>query len=279
MVGTDTNPLHWNLHASEFWTNTSHTLIRGQLMRLFESVRWLQFPIQVWTEHTSINVVTVHPLWGNEYSKKCFYPFTEEPPFTSSEGCSDHEVDLQESESSLSKFSCTPQYSPGSVSTNSEVGGDKNQEPASAPDWIVMNMPFDIEAIPSTSTGSLVAPQCEVPFPLTPEQEELVPDPIIAKGSYQSAKDSLYFREIMARKKTTQKLPKNWPKNTLGGTKVPQKGIDLKPLKKTGTLTGGVKPARNEIRNMTAAGTKASHRNTGGSVHGLKVPCHCWLHT
>ena len=215
---------------------------------------------------------------GMNTVKSVLYPFTEEPPFTSAEGCSDNEVELQESESSLSEFSCTPQYSPGSVSTNSEVGGDKGQEPAPTLERIVMNVPFDVEAIPSTSTGSSVALQCEIPFPPTPEQEELVPNLIIVKGSYKTAKDSLYFREMMVRKKSTAKLPKNKPRKTTGDPKQPRKQIGTKPLKKTGTGSG-VKNDQNEINNPIAAGQKKPRRPKKLSTGGVKKPHRYWLST
>ena len=126
-------------------------------------------------------------------------------------------------------------------------------------------------ATPSGQLGNPKSPETLVPFPPTPDHSEVSePGPLKISNSCYDVKNSIYFKE-MARKKTTQKLPKNQPKNISGGTKAPRKGIDPKPLKKTGMLTGGVKPARNKIRNATTAGTKASHRNTGGSS-GVKKP-------
>ena len=107
-----------------------------------------------------------------------------------------------------------------------------------------------------------------VPFPSTPEHPEVSePGPSKSVGTHYNVKNSIYFRE-MARKKTTRKLPKNRPKNTLGGTKSPRQGIEPTPLRKTGTSTAGVKK---EVCNVTVAGTKSSCRNTG-STGGIKKP-------
>ena len=107
-----------------------------------------------------------------------------------------------------------------------------------------------------------------VPFPPTPKHPEVgEPGPSKSVGSYYDVKNSIYFRE-MARKKTTRKLPKNEPKNTSGGGKSPRKEIESTPLRKMGMSTAGVK---NEVCNTTAAGTKASCRNTGGTG-GVKKP-------
>ena len=163
------------------------------------------------------------------------------------------------------------------------MGGDKGQEPAPTLDRIVMNVPLDIEALPSTSTGSSEALQCEVPFPPTSEQGELVPNPIIIKGSYQTAKDSLYFREMMVRKKTTAKLPKNQPQNMTGSPKQPRTPISPTPLKKTGTGTGvkrSVKTATkaawaNQRKNMPATGgVKKPHRYCPGTVALREIRCY-----
>ena len=144
----------------------------------------------------------------------------------------------------LSEFSVTP-----TNSLNDEGEGDSDE--AHSPTHLQKGM--------ATQKGALETP---VPFPPTPEHPEVSePGPSKSVGTYYNVKNSIYFRE-MPRKKTTRKLPKNRPKNTSGGAKLPRKGIEPTPLRKTGTSTAGVK---NEVHNTTAAGTKASHRNTGGT--------------
>ena len=132
-----------------------------------------------------------------------------------------------------------------------------------------MDVPFDADPQPSTSTQGVVEPQVAVPFPPTPEQEELVSEPVICKGSYTTCKDSLYYRKNMVKFKKTQKLSKSEPKNMSG--KSDRELIPPSPLKKTGTSKGGVKPVKKAVR----AASNAARRNNRKNVPctgGIKKP-------
>ena len=66
----------------------------------------------------------------------------------------------------------------------------------------------------------------------------------------------------MVRKKQTQHLDKDKSKNTSGAIKELRQNIDPKPLQKSGTSKGGVKPRAGwkKVWNTTKTGTFNSHR-------------------
>ena len=148
----------------------------------------------------------------------CVYLSEEIPPIIN-EGCSDHDVSTEES--SLSEFSCTPEGSSFVHSTDTEVEGKEARMPAPSPDHIIMDVPFDVEPQPSTSTRGMVEYQGEVPFPPTPDQEELESELVVSKELYTTCKESLYFRENMVCRKQTKRLNCQQPKNMTGGMKQP----------------------------------------------------------
>ena len=131
-----------------------------------------------------------------------------------------------------------------------------------------MDVPFPLEQVPEEPAQPYPTPlevQVEqIPFPPTPDLEVPEPGPIVEPYSYKSIKDSEYFRTEMVKKKTTQKLPKNKPKNTSGLStgKQPRTPILKKPLKK------GV---RTEVENAISAG-KSIPRKGVPRTGGIKKP-------
>jgi len=96
-----------------------------------------------------------------------------------------------------------------------------------------------------------------VPFPPTPEEVmETESEPVLNTSEY-SAKDSLYFSEMVKRKKT-RKI-KN--RQTTGPGKAPRKNFETKPIRKN---------ARNEVNNTVAAGNKSGRRQPAKG--GVKKP-------
>ena len=97
----------------------------------------------------------------------------------------------------------------------------------------------------------------QIPFPPTPDPEVSEPGPVVKPHSYKSIKDSEYFRTEIVKRKRTEKLPKNVPKNTSWGGKQPRTPIPQTPLRKG---------MRNEVDNAIDTGKKAPRKQlaTGG---------------
>ena len=144
-------------------------------------------------------------------------------------GCSDGVgSDLS---SNVSEFSSTP---------NTSVCSTPESSPNSTPESSPINQGKVVEddAIPSTSTAPTPAPKGKVQ---TKGKDLSLLMNAQSKNKYCTPRDSLYFREKMARSKNT---PKNW--KTREGGKQPWKQLQNRSLRKTlkmgrGAPTGGVK--------------------------------------
>ena len=167
---------------------------------------------------------------------------------------------------SLSEFSYTPTNSPTNSLTDDE--GGVQQEQAHSPDQIQM----DVEIPRVQVTGYPIEVEIEqtpMPFPPTPEQTEVSePGPEVKPKSYQSIKDSLYFKENMVKTKKTKKLTEKEKQDLLLAGKQPRKPIPATPLRKKGT---GNKAARKEVTNAVNAGQR-SPRKSAPATGGVKKP-------
>ena len=153
----------------------------------------------------------------------------------------------------LSEFSCTPTTSTNT--TDLEIAGRR----ALSPDNIQMDVPFPIE----TSTPAKEESKVVVPFPPSPPSEEVTgPTPLIQPHSYQTAKESLYFRE-MARIKYTQRRLKN--RKTTEPGKAARKQLATKAARKqvASTVRAGRK---NPSRTQSTGGVKKPKRFRPGTV-------------